>query len=70
MHGFPTLQNLPPILREVVTTKTKFFTTPSAYYNNLYSVGITGVDNGRPGHGYEVMNMDACVKLNGRTYHR
>ena len=68
-NGFPALKPLPPNLKQVAIQKCKFFSTPSSYYNNLFSLGVTGIDNGRPGVGYEVMNMDACVKLNGRTYH-
>jgi hypothetical protein len=68
-YGFPAMKLTPPVLKGILTEKSNFFTTQSAYYNNLFSIGITGVDNGRQ-VGYEVMNMDACVKLNGRTYHR
>ena len=67
--GFPALKPLPPNLKRIAVEKCQFFSKPSAFYNNLFSFGVTGVDNGRPGVGYENMNMDSCVKLNGRTYH-
>jgi hypothetical protein len=68
-YGFPALKPLPPNLKRIAVDKCQFFSKPSAFYNNLFSFGVTGVDNGRPGVGYENINMDSCVKLNGRTYH-
>ena len=67
---FPKLGPLPPKLKEIITTKCQWFSSTSAYYNNLFCIAVTGVDNGREGIGYEQMNMNACVKLNGRVYHR
>lgn len=40
----------------------------SSYYNNILSMGVTGVDNGKGG-GWESIRGDHAVKLNGRTYH-
>ena len=68
-RGFPALKPLPENLKRIAIEKCQFFSKPSSFYNNLFSYGVTGVDNGRPGIGFEPMNMDACVKLNGRTYH-
>jgi len=67
---FPQLDQLPHSIENLAIDKANHFTTRSGFYNNLFSTAVTGVDNGRPGHGYEVFNMQAAVKLNGRTYHR
>jgi hypothetical protein len=67
---FPQLEPFPPAIRDISISRANHFTTRSGFYNNLFSTTVTGVDNGRAGHGYEVFNMQAAVKLNGRTYHR
>ena len=69
--GFPLLHPYPSNLKTIVTNDGVQFNRLSSYYNNLFSIGITGVDNGKEGVGYDVMNMDSCVKLSGgRIYHR
>jgi hypothetical protein len=40
----------------------------SSYYNSIFALGATGVDNGKGG-GWEKIHGDHAVKLNGRTYH-
>ena len=67
---FPYLNPLPQAIRHCALNRIEHFGTKSGFYNNLFSMAVTGVDNGRKGVGYETMNMKACVKLNGRTYHR
>ena len=67
---FPELEQLPDAIRDLSIANANHFTTRSGFYNNLFSTAVTGVDNGRPGVGYEEFNMQAAVKLNGRTYHR
>lgn len=65
---FPSWKLLPPALLRIATTRLEHLSKQSTYYNNILSIGSTGVDNGRGG-GFEKFNMDHSVKLNGRTYH-
>ena len=44
------------------------FNKNSNYYNNILSFGAIGVDNGRENVGFEKINGNHAVKLNGRTY--
>ena len=44
------------------------FNKNSNYYNNILSFGAIGVDNGRDNVGFEKINGNHAVKLNGRTY--
>ena len=62
---FPQLNPLPQAIRHFALNRINHFGTKCGFYNNLFSMAITGVDNGRKGVGYETMNMTACVKLNG-----
>jgi hypothetical protein len=39
--GFPALRPIPRVQKDILTNKTFFFTSQSAYYNNLFSIGIT-----------------------------
>ena len=39
--GFPALRPIPRVQKEILTNKTFYFTSQSAYYNNLFSIGIT-----------------------------
>ena len=66
---FPKLQPLPDAIRFCALERMEHFASRSSFYNGLYSLVITGVDNGREGVGFENMNMESCVKLNGRIYH-
>ena len=68
--GYPLLNPLPDVIKELCINETEHFSEMSNLYNNLLSFAITGVDNGREGVGYEVFNMKSCVKLNGRIYHQ
>ena len=67
--SFPKLEPLPYNLRFLSIERVNHFSTKCAFYNGLFCVAITGVDNGRQGVGFEKMNMTACVKMNGRSYH-
>jgi hypothetical protein len=60
---------LPEDIKSMAINNCTHFTQKSAFYNNMFSVATTGVDNGRNNSKYEQMNMVSCVKLNGRTYH-
>ena len=66
---FPKLEPLPDVIRFYAFERREHFASRSSFYNGLYSLVITGVDNGREGVGFEQMNMESCVKLNGRIYH-
>jgi len=68
--GYPQLEPLPDVIRNLCENETAHFSSRSNLYNNVLSFSITGVDNGREGVGYEVFNMNASVKLNGRIYHK
>ena len=68
--GFPALNPLPPDLRRVACERINHFSSKSAIYNNLFSIAVTSVDNGREGVGFETFNMPASVKVNGRPYQR
>lgn len=65
---YPMLKPLPNYLRFISTNKIRHFNKNSAYYNTTLSIGSIGVDNGREGVGFEKINGESCVKLNGRTY--
>ena len=67
--SFPMLEPLPDVIKNYAFQRMQHFAPRSSFYNGLYSLVITGVDNGREGVGFEPMNMDSCVKLNGRIYH-
>ena len=65
--GFPPRLALPEQLLFYATERTEHFHRSSAYYNNILSIGATGVDNGRGG-GYESIIGTSALKLNGRVY--
>jgi hypothetical protein len=66
---YPRLQPYPKFLWDVASKYTEHMTKSSAYYNNIFSIASTGIDNGRDGVGFEQIRGDSAVKLNGRTYH-
>jgi hypothetical protein len=66
---FPALEPLPYYIRGLCLNRLPHFSPKCAFYKNMMCVAITGVDNGRPGVGFETMNMSANVKMNGRSYH-
>ena len=66
---FPMLRPLPDLIKHYAVQRMEHFASRSSFYNGLYSLVITGVDNGREGAGFEPMNMESCVKLNGRINH-
>jgi hypothetical protein len=64
---YPKLLPLPNEIRNIAINRIRHFNKNCAYYNNILSIACIGVDNGRGG-GFEKINGESCVKLNGRTY--
>ena len=65
---FPILNPMPRELHHLAAERIEHMSSNSTYYNNILSLGATGIDNGTSG-GYEKMVGDHAIKLNGRTYH-
>ena len=65
---FPKLEMLPETLKWLCLERGEHFGKTSAKYNNILSIGSTGVENNKGG-GYETIMGDAAVKMNGRSYH-
>jgi hypothetical protein len=66
--GFPQLNVLPPVLKELCLTRGDHFGKFSAKYNKILCIGSTGVENSHNG-GFEQIAGDHAVKMNGRSYH-
>jgi hypothetical protein len=66
---YPKLFQLPLYLRHLILERTQHFSSRSSYYNNIFSIAVTGYDNGRQGVGCESINGPSSVKMNGRAYH-
>jgi len=66
--AFPKLEMLPETLKWLCLQRGEHFGKTSAKYNNILSIGSTGVENNKGG-GYETIIGDAAVKMNGRSYH-
>lgn len=65
---YPRLEALPHEFASKLIEDPAHWSEFSAYYNNILNIASTGVENGRTNR-YEQFNMDASVKLNGRTFH-
>ena len=65
---FPKLDMLPETLKWMCLEKGEHFGKNSAKYNNILSIGSTGIENNRGG-GHEQIIGDSAVKMNGRSYH-
>jgi hypothetical protein len=63
---FPQLLKYPEELRKLIFAHKAHMGRCSAYYNNLFTIATTTVDNGGRKKGYENM-PNGCVTLNGRT---
>ena len=66
--AFPKLEILPETLKWLCLQRGEHFGKSSAKYNNILSIGSTGVENNKGG-GYEAIMGDSAVKMNGRSYH-
>jgi len=66
---FPKLKPLPPQLKNLIINRLAHFGRNSVSYNNILSLGATGVDNGSSNNGWELIHGNHCVTLHGRTYH-
>jgi hypothetical protein len=64
----PKLLPLPPALEHLALHRIEHMGPKSSYYNNILSMGVTGIDNGKGG-GWESIRGAHAIKLNGRTYH-
>ena len=65
---YPKLYPLPEGLNRLCFERGEHFGNSSAKYNNILSIGSTGVENSKGG-GYEQVVGDHAVKMNGRSYH-
>ena len=65
--AYPKLKPLPNEIRKIAVNKINHFSKNCTYYNMILSIASIGVDNGKGG-GFERINGESCVKLNGRTY--
>jgi len=66
---YPKLFELPMILKALALERIEHFSSRSSYYNNIFSIAVTGYDNGRPNVGCEQINGPGSLKMNGRSYH-
>jgi hypothetical protein len=66
--AYPKLDPLPEGLKRLCLERGEHFGNASARYNNILSIGSTGVENSKGG-GYEKVIGDHAVKMNGRSYH-
>jgi hypothetical protein len=67
--NYPKLFELPLFLKNLMLLRTEHLSTKSSYYNNMFSIAVTGYDNGRKGVGCEQINGPSALKINGRVYH-
>ena len=65
---YPKLFELPMYLKELVLNRTEHISSRSSFYNNMFSIAVTGYDNGRD-NGCERINGPSSLKMNGRSYH-
>jgi hypothetical protein len=65
---FPKLEMLPEGFKFLCLERGEHFGKQSAKYNNILSIGSTGVEN-QKGGGFEHIVGDSAVKMNGRSYH-
>eukprot|EP01035_Chromulina_nebulosa_P047512 gene47512-64414_t len=63
--AFPKLNPLPEALKYLCIMRGEHFGKLSAKYNNILSIGSTGVENAKGG-GFEQIVGDHALKMNGR----
>jgi hypothetical protein len=66
LDDYPRLMFLTPSVKEAMVHNIKHFSRASSSYNNILSLGATGIENGKGG-GWEKIQGDHSCKLNGRT---
>ena len=49
--------------------RTEHLSSRSSYYNNIFSIAVTGYDNGKDGVGSQMINGPSSLKINGRAFH-
>ena len=59
---------LPETLKWMCLERGEHFGKNSTKYNNILSIGSTGIENNRGG-GHEQIIGDSAVKMNGHSYH-
>jgi hypothetical protein len=67
--NYPKLFELPVYLKNLMLQRTEHLSSRSSYYNNIFSIAVTGYDNGRDGVGAERRNGPSALTINGRVYH-
>ena len=66
---YPKLLELPIFLKNLMLHRTQHFSSRSSFYNNIFSIAVTGYDNNKQGGGAENVNGPSALKINGRAYH-
>ena len=66
---YPKLFELPQFLKNLILNRTEHLSSRSSYYNNIFSIAVTGYDNGKEGVGTEQINGPSALKINGRSFH-
>ena len=66
---YPKLFELPQYIKNLIINRTEHFSFRSSYYNNIFSIAVTGYDNGKEGVGSEHVNGPSSLKINGRAFH-
>ena len=67
--AFPQLRPMPTEFKTKLLSDVEHTTKASCYYNNVFSLAATAIENGKTGEGWERINGPHAVKLHGRTYH-
>jgi hypothetical protein len=65
---YPVLRPLPEVLKQAVLSDMVHWSDKSTYYNNIFSMAATKVDNGIDGRFSHGLG-NSCVKIQGRIYH-
>jgi hypothetical protein len=65
---YPILKPLPEALKQAALSDIEHWSDKSTYYNNMFSMAATKVDNGGDGKFSRCLG-DSCVKIQGRIYH-
>ena len=66
---YPKLFELPIFLKRLMLDRTEHLSSRSSFYNNIFSIAVTGYENGRDGVGCEQINGPSSLKINGRSFH-
>lgn len=65
---YPILKPIPQHFLTQILQDIPHWAEKSIYYNNIFSMAATKVDNGTDGK-FTKIRGDSCVKIQGRIYH-